>query len=100
MTGERLSVVGYDPGQDFEDGAPLADGGPGGGGGVSGRALRVAADGQGDLLALGEFNNAVFRFDSSGRFVNRFGSQGDEPGLRRAPMSICVGGQGRGYGGD
>ena len=128
MTGERLSVVGYDPGQDFEDVALLADGGlvagwylfqddlvvfdrqgdwvltvPEAVSGQSGDSelrLRVAADGQGDLLALGEFNNAVFRFDSSGRFVNRFGSQGDEPGQLRAPMSIGVDGQGRVYVGD
>jgi len=128
MTGERLSVVGYDPGQDFEDVALLADGGlvagwylfqddlvvfdrqgdwvltvpeaVSGQTGDSELSLRVAADGQGDLLALGEFNNAVFRFDSSGRFVNRFGSQGDEPGQLRAPMSIGVDGQGRVYVGD
>jgi len=128
MTGERLSVVGYDPGQDFEDVALLADGGlvagwylfqddlvvfdrqgdwvltvpeaVSGQTGDSELSLRVAADGQGDLLALGEFNNAVFRFDSSGRFLNRFGSQGDEPGQLRAPMSIGVDGQGRVYVGD
>jgi len=128
MTGERLGVVGYDPGQDFEDVALQADGGlvagwylfqddlvvfdrqgdwvltvpeaVSGQTGDSELSLRVAADGQGDLLALGEFNNAVFRFDSSGRFVNRFGSQGDEPGQLRAPMSIGVDGQGRVYVGD
>jgi DNA-binding beta-propeller fold protein YncE len=128
MTGERLGVIGYDPGQDFEDVALQADGGlvagwylfqddlvvfdrqedwvltvpeaVSGQTGDSELSLRVAADGQGDLLALGEFNNAVFRFDSSGRFVNRFGSQGDEPGQLRAPMSIGVDGQGRVYVGD
>jgi streptogramin lyase len=63
-------------------------------------SLRVAADGRGDLLALGEFNTAVFRYDSSGRFVNRFGSSGDEPGQLRAPMSMAVDGQGRVYVGD
>jgi sugar lactone lactonase YvrE len=52
------------------------------------------------LLALGEFNNAVFRFDSTGRFLNRFGSQGNEPGQLSAPMSIAVDGQGRVYVGD
>jgi DNA-directed RNA polymerase subunit RPC12/RpoP len=128
MTGEPLGGVDYDQGQHFEDITLQADGGLLAGwylfqddlvvfdrdGGwvrtvpeaVSGQtgdselSLRVAADGQGDLLALGEFNNAVFRFDSSGRFVNRFGSPGDEPGQLRAPMSIAVDGQGRVYVGD
>jgi len=127
-TGERLGLVEYDPGQDFEDVARMADGGlvagwvrfqddlvvfdrqgewvltvpeaVSGQTGDSELSLRVAADGQGDLLALGKFNNAVFRFDSDGRFLNRFGSQGDEPGQLRAPMSIGVDGQGRVYVGD
>jgi hypothetical protein len=128
MTGERRGVVAYDSGQDFEDVAMLADGGliagwylfqddlvvfdrqgdwvmtvpeaVSGQTGDSELSLRVAADGRGDLLALGEFNNAVFRYDASGRFLNRFGSQGNEPGQLSAPMSIAVDGQGRVYVGD
>jgi uncharacterized Zn finger protein (UPF0148 family) len=61
---------------------------------------RVAADGLGNIYALGTFNNAVFRFTPEGKFVNRFGSQGDEPGQFRAPWSIAVDGQGRVYVGD
>ena len=128
MTGEGRGVVAYECGQDFEDVALQADGGlvtgwylfqddlvvfdsdgewvltvpeaVSGQTGDSELSLRVASDGRGDLLALGEFNTAVFRYDSSGRFVNRFGSSGDEPGQLRAPMSIAVDGQGRVYVGD
>jgi DNA-directed RNA polymerase subunit RPC12/RpoP/outer membrane protein assembly factor BamB len=128
MTGERIGGVAYDGGQHFEDVALLADGGlvtgwyrsqddlvvfdrdgelvltipeaVSGQTGDSELSLRVAADGRGDLLALGEFNDAVFRYDSGGRFLNRFGSQGDEPGQLSAPLSIAVDGQGRVYVGD
>ena len=60
----------------------------------------MAAVGNGDLLALGEFNEAVFHFAPDGRFLNRFGASGDEPGQLRAPLSIAVDGQGRVYVGD
>ncbi len=63
-------------------------------------SLRVAADGQGNLWALGVFSTAVFRFDEKGGFVNRFGSPGDEPGQLSAPWSIAVDGKGRVYVGD
>jgi hypothetical protein len=128
LTGDRLGVIEYDPGQHFEDVAVRADGSlvtawslftddlvvfdrdgtwslivPGAVSSQTGDSelsLRVAGDGAGDLLALGEFNNAVFRYDSIGRFVNRFGSEGDEPGQLRAPTAIAVDGLGRVYVGD
>jgi len=128
LTGDDLGVVRYEGGQDFEDVAMQADGGlitgwvlfqddlvvfdsegdwvltipeaVSGQTGDSELSLRVAADGRGDLLALGQFNTAVFRYDARGRFVNRFGSSGDEPGQLRAPMSIAVDGQGRVHVGD
>src|SRR6266550_64426 len=56
---------------------------------------RVAADGLGNIYALGSFNNAVFKFNSEGKFVNRFGSAGDQPGQFRAPQAIAVDGKGR-----
>jgi len=55
----------------------------------------VAVDGLGNVYALGTFNNAVFVFDSKGKYVNRFGSDGDEQGQFRAPLAIEVDGQGR-----
>ena len=63
-------------------------------------AMRVAVDGAGYIYALGRFNNGVFKFGRDGKFVNRFGSDGDKPGQFRAPYSIAVDGYGRIYVGD
>jgi streptogramin lyase len=62
--------------------------------------MRVAADGQGNIYALGTFNNAVFKFSPEGKYISRFGSSGDQQGQFRAPSSIAVDGQGRIYVGD
>jgi len=58
---------------------------------------RIAADGLGNIYALGTFNNAVFKFTSDGKFANKFGSAGDQPGQFRAPGAIAVDGKGRIY---
>jgi len=63
-------------------------------------ATRVAVDGAGYIYALGRFNNGVFKFGRDGKFMNRFGSDGDKPGQFRAPYSIAVDGYGRIYVGD
>jgi DNA-binding beta-propeller fold protein YncE/DNA-directed RNA polymerase subunit RPC12/RpoP len=63
-------------------------------------AMRVAVDGAGLIYALGRFNNGVFKFGRDGKFMNRFGSDGDQPGQFRAPYSIAVDGYGRIYVGD
>lgn len=63
-------------------------------------SMRVAIDGAGNIFALGRFNNAVFKFSPDGKFVNRFGGSGDQPGQLRAPHSIAVDGWGRVYVGD
>ncbi len=55
----------------------------------------VAVDGLGNVYVLGIFNNAVFVFDSAGKFLNRFGSDGDSAGQFRAPLAIEVDGKGR-----
>ena len=60
-------------------------------------SIRVAADGVGNVYALGEFNDAVFKFSPEGRFLTRFGGDGDEPGLFRAPDAVAVDNQGRVY---
>ena len=60
-------------------------------------SIRVAADGTGNVYALGEFNDAVFKFSPEGRFMTRFGGNGDEPGLFRAPGAVAVDNQGRVY---
>jgi DNA-binding beta-propeller fold protein YncE len=63
-------------------------------------ATRVAVDGAGYIYALGRFNNGVFKFARDGKFMNRFGSDGDQAGQFRAPYSIAVDGHGRIYVGD
>ena len=63
-------------------------------------AMRVAVDGAGYIYALGRFNDGVFKFARDGKFMNRFGSDGDQPGQFRAAYSIAVDGYGRIYVGD
>lgn len=58
---------------------------------------RIAVDGQGNLFALGEFNNAVFKFAPDGKFVTHFGSQGSGPGQFSAAQGIAIDNQGRVY---
>jgi streptogramin lyase len=61
---------------------------------------RVAIDGRGNIYALGEFTNSVFKFSPEGKFMNRFGSSGSQPGQITAANSIAVDGKGRVYVGD
>src|SRR5215213_5321043 len=63
-------------------------------------SMRVAVDGSGYIYALGRFNDAVFKFGRDGKFMNRFGAGGDQPGQLRAAYSIAVDGYGRIYVGD
>ena len=58
---------------------------------------RVAVDGLGNIYALGTFNSAVFKFGPEGKFLNRFGGRGDQPGQFHAPSAIAVDGRGRVY---
>ena len=59
--------------------------------------MRVAVDGAGNIYALGSFNYAVFKFNRDGKFVNRFGSEGDNAGQFTGPYAIGVDNQGRIY---
>lgn len=59
--------------------------------------LRVAVDGTGNLYGLGTFNDSVVKYTPDGRFVNRFGGSGGEPGQLRAAHAIAVDNQGRVY---
>ena len=56
---------------------------------------RVATDGLGNIYALGSFRNGVFKFSPDGKFLNRFGDSGDQPGQFHAPSAIAVDGHGR-----
>ena len=58
---------------------------------------RVAIDGRGNIYALGGFTNSVFKFGPDGKFMNRFGSQGNQPGQISAADAIAVDGKGRVY---
>lgn len=58
-------------------------------------STRVAIDGLGNIYGLGSFTNGVFKFAPDGRFVNRFGGQGQQPGQFQAVQAIAVDGKGR-----
>jgi len=57
----------------------------------------LAVDGLNNIHVLGTFASAVFKFGPDGKFINRFGSRGDEPGQFRASNNIAVDGKGRVY---
>ena len=66
------------------------------------RARKLTVDGVGNVYllgtyedALGKRHNGVFLFDTDGRYLSRFGSDGDEAGQFRSPNTIAVDGQGR-----
>lgn len=63
-------------------------------------STRVAVDGLGNIYALGGFSEAVFKFNPEGKFLNRFGGSGSQPGQFRAVHSIAVDGKGRVFVGD
>jgi len=123
LTGKQLGGLQYSAGWGFDDVTTTADGGlvcgwyknrddivrfDAGGrvmrtikGAISSASgdseleTRVAVDGLGNIYALGTFNNAVFKFGPDGKFVNRFGGQGDQPGQLHAPSAIAVDGRAR-----
>jgi len=56
---------------------------------------RIAVDGLGNIYALGTFNNGIFKFGPEGKYINRFGGQGNQDGQLQAPSAIAVDGKGR-----
>lgn len=124
-TGNLLGQVAYSGGWGFDDITVAADGGlvtawyknrddivRFNSGGQVVRAIRaaissvteeseldthVAVDGLGNIYALGTFSNAVFKFSPEGKFITRFGDDGDQSGQFRAPQAIAVDGKGRVY---
>ena len=56
---------------------------------------RLAVDGRGNIYALGSFTSGVFKFSADGRFLNRFGGPGNQPGQLSAVSAIAVDGKGR-----
>lgn len=58
---------------------------------------KIAVDGEGNIFVLGTFNDAVFKFGPNGKYLNKFGTDGDKPGQFRAPYAIAVDGKGNVY---
>ena len=58
----------------------------------------LAVDGLGNIYVLGSFHRAVFKYGTDGKYINRFGSDGDGPGqFRLGASGIAVDSQGRIY---
>jgi len=60
-------------------------------------SVKIALDGLGNIYALGSFTSAVYKFSPDGKFINKFGGKGDEPGLFRSTQAIAVDSQSRVY---
>jgi hypothetical protein len=58
---------------------------------------RVATSGRGDIYAVDRSEESVFRFAPDGKYINRFGGEGDQPGQLKSPEGVSVDGQGRVY---
>ena len=58
---------------------------------------QVAIDGRGNIYILGTFINAVLKYGPDGKYITRFGSEGDNPGQFRAAHDLAVDNQGRVY---
>jgi sugar lactone lactonase YvrE len=68
------------------------------GGAEDASPIHVAVDGEGNIYVLSTKNNAVFKFSSNGKFINRFGSKGKQNGQFSFPTGgIAVDGFGRVY---
>jgi 6-bladed beta-propeller len=57
----------------------------------------LAVSGQGHIYALDRSEESVFKFGPDGRFINRFGGDGDQPGQLKSPDDVEIDGQGRIY---
>ncbi len=62
--------------------------------------MRLAVDGAGNTYILARFEDSIFKYGPDGRYINRWGGRGTQPGQLNAPYSIAVDGQGRVYVGD
>jgi sugar lactone lactonase YvrE len=55
--------------------------------------LGVALDGVGNIYIASFFGNQVYIYDKSGKFVDRFGQEGNEPGQFNGPQQVAVDGK-------
>ncbi len=59
--------------------------------------LDLTIDGLGEMYIVSSFGNQVYRYHANGVFVDRFGSEGNDPGQFSMPDRIEVDGQSRLY---
>ena len=59
--------------------------------------LGVALDGVGNIYIASFFGNQVYIYDKGGKFVDRFGQEGNEPGQFNGPQQIVVDGKNQVY---
>jgi len=55
--------------------------------------LGIAVDGLGNIYIASSFGNQVYSYDAQGKFIDRFGQNGREPGQFSFPKDIAVDGQ-------
>ena len=58
---------------------------------------KVAVDGSGNIYALEDHMESIFKFTPDGKYINRFGGKGKGAGQLTSPSNIAVDGQGRVY---
>jgi hypothetical protein len=58
---------------------------------------KVAVDGSGNIYALEDHQESIFKFSPDGKFINRFGGKGKGAGQLSSPHNVAVDGQGRVY---
>jgi DNA-binding beta-propeller fold protein YncE/DNA-directed RNA polymerase subunit RPC12/RpoP len=55
----------------------------------------IAVDGLGNILILNGFDYEIYKFDTQGNFVDRFGSKGNKPQQFSNPTAMTVDGSGK-----
>ena len=58
---------------------------------------KLAVDGTGNIYAIENREESIYKFAPDGRYINKFGGKGREAGQLSNPQNIAVDGQGRVY---
>lgn len=56
---------------------------------------KLAVDGTGNIYAIEDHEDSIYKFAPDGRYINKFGGKGHESGQLSNPQNIAVDGQGR-----